>query len=151
MNRDKLIALMELASKEIGEEELVNELKKLVSSKSDINGDTLTIIVNTGVHHLPTKLLRGQVFKASEGALDFSNQQSIEQEFARVIRNVAIKLKEQEWKKIYLVPFGPVNLSMLIKLLVYRVIHIETVDIFYIGGDYWEIDMQLRPLIVDAK
>lgn len=141
---------MEAALRSVGEDRLVTELTRL-SKSTDENKETLTIIANAGVHHLPEQLLRGQVFKASEGTLDFTSQESTTQEFEMIVKKVAAKLKERDWKRIYLIPFGPANLSMLLKLLVYRVTHIETIDVFYYDGEYRELNIQIRPLIVDAK
>ena len=40
---------------------------------------------------------------------------------------------------------------MQIKLLVYRVTRIETIDVFYDGmGGYADLELQLRPIIVEA-
>lgn len=150
MNIDTLKSLVEAALRSVGEDRLVQELTSL-STPTDKDAETLTIIANAGVHHLPEKLLRGQVFTASEGTLDFTSQESTTQELKEVVNKVAAKLKERDWKKIYLIPFGPTNLSMLLKLLVYRVTHIETIDVFYYNGEYREIDIQIRPLIVEAK
>jgi hypothetical protein len=151
MSANSLTDLFESALADLGEDRLKKELANLVSDESTSSEDTLTIVVNYGVHHIPNKLLRGEVFKASEGSLDFSSKKSIIDEFERVLKNVASKLKESEWKKIYLIPYGPANLSVLIKLLVYRVTHIETVDTFYLEGEYHEIDIQLRKLILEAE
>ena len=150
MKKKPISELVATALDRIGEERLVEELIKLSSLEFDSREDTLTIIANEGVHHLPKRLMRGEVFVASKGSLDFSSNDSIKREFTNVIKEVSIKLKEREWKKIYLVPFGPANLSMLIKLLVYRVTHIETVDVFYVDGEYQEIDIQLRKIIIEA-
>ena len=151
MNRGELDSLIEEAIESMGEAKLARQLESLIASNAGRHDDVLTVIVNAGVHHLPEKLKRGEVFIASEGSLDFSSQESIEKEFTRITSNVAKKLKERDWRRIYLVPFGPANLSMLIKLLVYRVTHVETIDIFYVDGQYREINIQLRPLVVDAK
>ncbi|MBD3617856.1 MAG: hypothetical protein HUJ28_00025 [Chromatiales bacterium] len=150
MNSNELSALLEEALRSVGEGRLVEELTRLSKSAVENEG-TLTIIANAGVHHLPEKLLRGQVFNASEGTLNFTSQESTKKEFEMILKKLAVKLKERDWKRVYLIPFGPANLSMLLKLLVYRVTHIETIDMFYCNGEYMELDIQIRPLVVDAK
>ena len=112
MKDKKLNELFDNALENLGESQLAHELEKLASLNSDENECTLTLIVNAGAHHLPSKLMRGDVFYASEGSLDFSSQESTEQEFIRIIDRVARKLKERDWEKIYLVPFGPVDFRL---------------------------------------
>lgn len=82
--------------------------------------DILTIVANEGVHHLPEEYRRGTVFVASRGSLDFSTPESIRDEFEDVLRDTARVLKSHDWRRVYLVPFGPTTLSMQLKLLVYR-------------------------------
>jgi len=95
---------------------------------------TLTIVVNSGVHHLADEYLRGDVFVCSEGSLDFSSPASVHTEFRRVLTNTARKLKSRAWSCVYIVPFGPATLSMQVKLLVYRVCGIESIDVMNIPG-----------------
>ena len=114
--------------------------------------DTLTIVVNRGVHHMPEEYAIGELYFASDGNLDFSSKESVHSEHERVLSNVAKKLKSRRWRRVYLVPFGPNTLSMQIKLLVYRITRIETKDLFYAGdGEYFCLDIKQRDLIIDAK
>ena len=111
----------------------------------------LTIVANRGVHHLPDHLVRGEIYYASEGSLDFSSVGAVKEQYEGIIRLLSAKLKSQRWEKIYLVPFGHNSLSMQIKLLVYRVTHLETIDIFYNGnGGYYDLEIKQRDLIVSA-
>ena len=148
--KDKISNLLNEALERIGEDRLTEELLKLSSIDTNAGEQTLTIIANEGIHHLPQSLARGEVLVASKGSLDFSSNESIDREFTKILKNIAQKLKEREWKKIYLIPFGPSNLSMLIKLLVYRVTHIETIDLFYIDSQYREVHIKLRQLITES-
>ncbi len=113
--------------------------------------DVLTIVANRGVHHVPKNKLRGEIFYASEGNLDFSSQITVRSEIEKVLSNIARKLKSQNWKRIYIVPFGPNTLCMQIKLLVYRITRIESVDLFYTGsGEYIELEIRQRDIIVEV-
>lgn len=137
---------------ELGERRVCEELERILDTSNLSSADVLTIVVNVGVHHLPKNIQRGEVYIASEGSLDFSSKESAHDEFLNVLQRVASKLKQKNWKKIYLVPFGPAHLSMLVKLLVYRVTHIETVDVFHMGGGVYEdMDVSLRLIAVEAK
>lgn len=134
-----------------GEKRVLEAIAAIGSAQANSH-DCLTIVANKGVHHLPTQLLRGEVYFASEGSLDFTTQDSVRREMLTVLGRLASKLKERAWKQIYLVPFGPTNLSMLIKLLVYRVTHIETTDVFHAGsGSYFDLEISLRPIVIEAR
>ena len=152
MSAGEINKLLEKAIDSLGAERVAAELKKLGQSDDSNELLTLTIVVNAGVHHLPNSLCRGDVYLASEGSLDFSSSESVSSEIKRVLNGVARKLKERNWQLVYLVPFGPTNLSMLIKLLVFRVTHIETIDVFHAGkGMYQDLEINLRALIVEAE
>ncbi|NEQ41007.1 MAG: hypothetical protein F6K40_34270 [Okeania sp. SIO3I5] len=76
----------------------------------------------------------------------------MEKEFNKILIKVAEKLKSKPWKKVYLVPFGPAVLSMQIKLLVYRILYIETVDFLYAGhGVYYDLDINLRLIAAQSN
>lgn len=151
MSSEILKSAVESALSKLGERRLVEELAKLTVDSSQHEADTLTIIANRGVHHLPQKFMRGEIYFASEGSLDFSSPESVEKEMVLALSRLASKLKSKAWQKIYLVPFGPTNLSILIKLLVYRVTHVETVDLFHVGsGSYLELNIPLRDVVIDA-
>lgn len=144
---DKLInELVELQ----GEVAVENLIKNSIQSNN--KEGVLTILANKGVHHVPSSIVRGELFVASEGSLDFSCKESVLNEYEKILRALAMKLKESAWKEIYLIPFGHSTLSMQIKLLVYRVTHIETQDVFYTkDGKYYDLCVDLRSIIVRAS
>ena len=132
-----------------GLDTVVGELKSLQMGRE---GLVLTIVTNKGVHHIPDEILRGDVFIASEGDLDFSSIESVTGEYQGILDRLSKKLKARKWSKIYLVPFGHNTLCMQIKLLVYRVTHMETVDWFYDGrGGYRPLELNQRPIISASK
>lgn len=113
--------------------------------------DVLTIITNEGIHPRAPVHNRGDIYIASSGNIDFSSRKVVEAEFQEILKRVSRKLKSKPWKKVYLVPFGPAVLSMNIKLMVYRILHIETVDFLYVGhGEYYDLDIALRKIIADS-
>jgi hypothetical protein len=126
-------------------------LEILTSARNSKSDDVLTIIANEGTHHLPSAFQRGMVWTASSGMLDFSSSSRVHQQFDEILERLARVLKSRTWSRIYLVPFGHVALSVQIKLLVYRITRLETVDLFYDGkGGYFDLEMELRPIIVRA-
>jgi hypothetical protein len=102
----------------------------------------LTIVCNAGIHVLAARYRRGEVFAASEGSLDFSNAKSIKAEYQRILARTARKLKERPWHRVYIVPFGPTTLAMQVKLLVYRITGMESVDVAHLGGSA-RVDIQI--------
>jgi len=53
--------------------------------------------------------------------------------------------------RVYWVPFGPTTLSLQIKILVYRVTSIETIDGLYDGtGGYYELSFSQRGIIAST-
>jgi hypothetical protein len=133
----------------LGEQRVLHMLRK-----ADVNAgrpDVLTIIANARVHHLPPEFERGVVHVASSGNLDFSSIDSVKAEYEKILRELARVLKSRSWRQIYLVPFGPTTLSLQIKILVFRITSIDTVDLFYDGkGSYHDIVIEQRAIIAEA-
>ncbi|MHC5743562.1 MAG: hypothetical protein ACYTXT_16885 [Nostoc sp.] len=133
----------------LGYEKFREEIEKLhLKIKEE---DVLTIIVNEGIHPNSPVHERGEIYIASRGNIDFSSQEIVEKEFKEILLSIAKKLKSKPWKKVYLVPFGPAVLSMQIKLLVYRILYIETIDFLYAGhGKYYDLDIDLRTIAAES-
>jgi hypothetical protein len=113
------------------------------------SGSALTIIANEGTHHLPDAFKRGEIYVATKGNLDFSSVDKVKLQYERVLSDLSQKLKSKNWHSVYLVPFGHSTLCMQIKLLVYRITRIETIDLFYDGkGNYADLSIEQRGLIV---
>lgn len=141
---DTLEPLLKELTRRVGKRKLRAHLKSILQ---DDNTKTLTIISNYALHPLRRVHQRGEVFVASEGSFDFSRPKAIQQQLEHVLERVLRKLKERAWQKVYLVPFGPAVLAMQIKLLVYRTLHIETVDVMHIGEErYTDIEIHQREL-----
>lgn len=146
----ELADVLDRAIATAGRTAVLESLRKLAEGRQTQEA-TLTIVANAGVHPLATEFLRGEVFIASEGSLDFSSAKSVRHEFQRVLAKVARHLKSREWKKVYIIPFGPGALSMQLKLLVYRVCGIESIDVMQIAnGERVDVNLNLRKLIVES-
>jgi hypothetical protein len=109
--------------------------------------EELTIISNLHLHPVPVDFIRGEVFIASEGNLDFSDRDSVKKSLTEILTITKKKLQERRWKSVYILPFGHCVVSMNIKMLVYRVLHIEAKEIMHLGQqDYAHIDIFTRDL-----
>jgi len=126
---------------------LQSTIQKLNPPVSD---NTLTIVSDKGIHHLPETLKRGELYYAAEG-LDLSELSSVENKYREVLWNLSQKLKSKQWKKVYLVPFGHNTLCMQIKLLVFRITRLETIDVLYNNGSYIDLSIYQRDIILDKK
>jgi hypothetical protein len=134
-----------------GRKKVIENLQRFKASKAD-DRLTLSIIVNSGIHYLPPEYLRGEIFVASKGSLDLSSDESIREVFRGVLMRTARKLKSRQWQRVYVIPFGPTPLSMQIKLLVYRICGIETIDVMNVPGrPRIDLAFDLRQLVVDSE
>lgn len=125
-------------------------LRQELTTSSANDALTLTIVANAGLHPLPTDFIKGELYIASEGNLDFSTTQTVEAEINKILSRVRKKLKEKRWASVLLVPFGHSVVSMNIKMAVFRTIRIETVDLFYFGeGRYGEVAIDTRALMLE--
>jgi hypothetical protein len=135
----------------LGGKARVLQILSSIAKVKPVESNTLTIVVNEGVHHLADEHRRGEVFAASRGSFDLSSAESVHEEFRRVLIDTARKLKSQAWKRVYIVPFGPAPLSMQIKLLVYRICGLESIEVMHIPGDSrLDVSIDLRKLIVES-
>lgn len=127
--------------KNIGLDRTLKLLKETASTAED---KTLTIIANSNAHHIPNQYLRGEVYIASEGSIDFSSIDSIELQYINIVGKLKKKLMSRTWSKIYLIPTGHPTLSMQIKSAVYRITRLDTTDLFYSNGEYFDISINWR-------
>jgi hypothetical protein len=120
------------------------EAIKHVASEAFL-GEELTIVSNLSLHPLPKEFIRGEMFVASQGTLDFSDRDAAKNEILKILTATKKKLQEKRWKSVYILPFGHCVISMNIKMLVYRVLHIEAKEIMHLGNqDYTYIDVYSR-------
>jgi hypothetical protein len=117
----------------------------------DSTKPSLTVVANAGVHRIPAKYLRGEVFEASYGDLDLSTREAATKSIGTILIELAGKLREKEWREIYLVPTGHPVLTAQIKTMIYRVLRKNTVDLLYAGGVYFDIDIDQRKLAIGHR
>lgn len=128
-----------------GEHELAAYLKKRILI---IEIDTLTVICNVGVHSIPASVIRGEEFIFSHGQVKLDNNDEIIEQMTNLLSALARKLKERNWKKIFIVPSGHPLFYAHAKYMIYRVTRIEAIDVIYIGdGKYVDVQLQHRPII----
>ena len=111
---------------------------------------TLTIIANVGVHEIPEKLRRGEVYSASQGNCQVSSDEDLSREVRRILAGVAHKLRERPWRVVYLIPTGHPVVSMQIKALVYRALRLNTVDVAYLNGVYYTLRLDQREVAIES-
>jgi len=147
MNGDDLSKLIERYIEEIGleqlKETLIHELHK-----SKLDDYALTIVANQGLHDIPSRFIHGELYIASSGNLDFESKEIIIKKYEEILLKLRQKLSEKEWKTVYLVPTGHSTLALQIKSLVYHILRVDTIDLFYSKGDYYEIEINVRSLLL---
>jgi hypothetical protein len=140
-------ALAELLRKLVAQQGPEKAARTLESMVEDAQAAVLTIVPNVGIHKIPERLLKGTVFVGSEGNLDLSTKRSIEAEYGKILLRLKNTLLSRSWTKIYLIPTGHVTLSLQIKLAVYQLTRINTIDLFYLNGKYIELAFDMRKLL----
>ncbi|MCI5207388.1 MAG: hypothetical protein D3910_01015, partial [Candidatus Electrothrix sp. ATG2] len=87
----------------------------------------------------------------TSGSLELSTKEDIQIEYRKALVRLIKKLKEKPWRKVYLVPTGPTTLVLQIKVVVYNILRLSTVDLFYSKGLYFELDMDYREILENEK
>lgn len=147
MNENDLPQLIEACIEKIGLDQLKRTLIREIN-KNRLDDYSLTIIANQGLHEIPSRFIHGQLYIASSGNLNFDSKKAIVEQYEEILSKLRQKLSEKEWKKVYLVPTGHSTLALQIKSLVYHILRIDTIDLFYSKGDYYEIEINVRSLLV---
>jgi hypothetical protein len=147
---EDILKTLARAVRMLGEQNVLDTLNGLAQTRED-TPEVLTIIGNSGMHPIPADFLHGELYIASQGSLDLSTHDAIQEAFTSVLIRLAAKLSERTWKRIYFVPTGPTTLSLQIKLLVYHITRMSTVDLFYSKGDYFEVDLDYRTYLASTE
>ncbi len=139
-------SLIEKFIAKYGEEKLNNYLK------SHINEDNvLTIVGHSGFHAIPNEYIHGEVYIVTSGNINLTSKENTLKEYKKALSGLVKKLKEKNWKKIYFVPTGHTTLILQIKLIVYNILRISTIDLFYSKGNYFELYIDYRELLDKSK
>ena len=130
-----------------GEDKLVSLLQSVQSSEK-----TLTIIADPTMHSIPSELIIGEDFVFSTGNIDTSSDDAVALYLEQRIKALVQKLKESRWNKVRLVYSGHALLPASIKMVVYRVCHLETEDIVYFGkAGYRSVSLDIRRLVSSSQ
>ena len=113
--------------------------------------DTLTLISNAGVHTIPDRYLHGDTYEVSHGDWVASTPAEVHEELTRLLHGLAHKLRSRPWRQVYLVPTGHPILTVNVKLLVYRLLRINTIDLYYKAGEYIEVHIDHRGLSLQTE
>lgn len=149
MKPNDLRTLFEKALKARGTEQVVSALESLLQEKLP-EGQVLTIVANAGVHAIPNAYLRGDIYEASRGDWDASTEEELLLELKGILSRLVSKLRSRNWKRVYLIPTGHPILSLQIKVLVYRILRINTIDLYYKAGSYFEVDIDQRAIAIET-
>lgn len=107
----------------------------------------LTIIVNFGMHALPEDILKGETFFFSEGNVDLSAE-GVKNTVELLSRRAVRFLRGKIWNKVYLVPSGHPLLVAMATLIVYRVTRLSPNILYYVDGEYREVELDVRADVV---
>jgi hypothetical protein len=111
----------------------------------------LTIIANAGVHEIPKVYLQGEVYEASWGDWNASSEEALLLELSSILSRLAHKLRSKQWNRVYLIPTGHPVLSLQIKTMVYRLLRINTIDLYYKAGSYFTVDLDQRAIALGEE
>jgi len=105
----------------------------------------LTIVSDEMMHRVPQDLIIGEKYVFSKELLDASSNAALELGLRERLKDLFVLLKSRRWNSVRLVFSGHALLSAHVKLLVYRVTHLETEDYAYFGeSGYRRIKLNLR-------
>ena len=122
------------------------------AAKSLTPGAVCTIIVNAGLHRFPPEILSGEIYTFYEGSLDLSSEELLRSFVEDRLLNLSIFLKSRKWRQIFIVISGHAAICMQVKLAVYRITHIETVDWVFDGaGNYVRLAIPMRRILTAAR
>ena len=135
------------------DQSVIDEIEKILNDtpKSD---DVLTIVANKGSHAINETLLPGCVFYASEGNLGGSpmNPETLITDLEKIAKQTTKILKNNFYKKIYIVPSGLPIISLTISAIVSQVTAKPIIPLQYDreSGQYWKIDLPIRELVTQV-
>lgn len=131
----------------------VEDVKAALGSLLNQSGaerKVLTIIANAGIHEIPRRYLRGEIYEASRGDWDVSTEEALLLELKAILSRLARKLRTGSWERVYLIPTGHPVLSLQIKTMVYRVLRLNTIDLYHKAGSYFEVNLDQRTIALEA-
>jgi len=103
----------------------------------------LTVVVNIGMHSLPEKILRGDVFFFSEGNVELGPE-SVTDTIKLLTKRALRFLRGKIWNKVYVIPSGHPLLVSMATLIIYRVTRVNPTIVYYVNGEYLEANLDVR-------
>ena len=142
----EISTLVEEFTEAFGTEELINLLSSKLERSATRN--VLTIVCDDTLHKIPSDLVDGDLFVFSSGNFDTSSEQAMLHYLEERVLALYAQLNTKTWKRIRLIFSGHAILASTVKLVVYRVTHLETEDVVYFGEHgYLRIHLRLRELL----
>ncbi len=132
---------------QVGEKRAVELLQQALQTK----GETLSIIVDQTMHRIPSDVLSGHIYEFSKGNFSTESSDDIKLHIVERLRDLSAVLKSKNWKNVRIIVSGHALLAMQVKLLVYRILHLDTEDVAYFGKDgYKSIHIQPRKDVISS-
>ena len=150
MSLDRLRLEIASLAERYGEEVVLGEVRALALKNAP--AASCTIVVNQGMHTIPDHLIVGEKFIFYEGSVDLSSEIALHRFTTSHLERLTVFLKSRKWKKVYLVLSGHVAMCVQVKLAVYRVTHVESVDWVFDGaGNYLKLDIPMRRILTSIS
>ena len=146
MTTSHLARLLGQAIDASGSERVAEVLATLAGHRASTDIDTLTLVANAGVHVIPEVYLRGEVYEVSRGDWAVDTAADLEAELNAILTRLVRKLRSRPWQRVYLIPTGHPVLTVNVKLLVYRLLRLNTIDLYYHSGTYIDVQINHRRL-----
>lgn len=122
------------------------------ATRSITHGNACTIIVNGGLHRFPPEILVGEVYTFYEGSLDLSDESILQSFLESRLLDLATFLRSRKWKNISVVISGHAAVCMQVKLAIYRITHIESIDWVFDGaGNYLRLAIPMRRVLTAPR
>lgn len=145
MNTNTLAHLLDEAVEVAGRQRVAETLQALAGSSMPVD-EALTLVANAGVHTIPKAYLRGEVYEVSRGDWLADTRVDLETELNAILERLVRKLRSRRWQTIYLIPTGHPVLTANVKLLVYRILRLNTIDLYHRSGRYIDVQIDHRRL-----
>ena len=150
MDTNTLPHLLDQAVEVAGPQRVADALRVLADIEVANDSAVLTLVANAGVHAIPDAFLRGEVYAVSHGDWLADTRVDLEAELIAILKRLVHKLRSQRWNRIYLIPTGHPVLTVNVKLLVYRILRLNTIDLYYRSGQYIDVHIDHRRLALAA-
>jgi len=148
--RERIQYLVNMLVDEIGEESLLEKLQKISGPESVENA--LTIICDETMHSIPKSIVIGDQFVFSSGSLNLETSATLHDDLVKRVVRLTEFLKNNSYEKVRIVFSGHSVFPAIVKMVVYRTIHVETEDVLYFGSrGYMEVRLNMREIVEQSR